>query len=105
LAQELVRGRRVQARPDKPGSEDRLAAIGELGTGEAIVERDAGREVVGAVAVEVADSERPGEAVAGLRVESEQILVAEAPGANGRKGDCGDLGRGGGREKERGASE
>src|SRR6185436_15964249 len=57
-------------------------------------ERHARGEVVGAVAVEVAAGERPGEEVAALRgVEAEQVLVAEALRAHGREADGGGLRR------------
>src|SRR6185436_20667197 len=78
----------VQARAGAAVAHDDGAAVLDVAAGDAVVVRDAGGEVVGTVAVEVAGGEGEREEVAALRrVEAEQVVVAEAPRAHGGEAD------------------
>ena len=91
LEEDGARRRGLEPLARDPVADDDDAAVGAAAAGEAVVERDARREVVGAVTVEVARRDGPGEVVARLGLEEQQVLVVEALPADGGEADGGVL--------------
>ena len=92
--------RRAVAHDDRAAAEDRVAR-------ESLVERNAGGEIVDAVAVEVPGRHRRAELVAALRNVEQQVLVVERLRADRREPEERELRRGrcGGSEHRDGTGE